>query len=183
MKIYTGFGDKGKTRLYGSEVVEKNHLRVECYGTMDELNSVLGIVLSHCKDKNISAPLQTVQNNLFRLSTELATPADQLDKIQTFILDQEDIQQIEHEIDIVQNQLVPLQNFILPGGGPLAAFLHLARTVCRRGERHIASLNQKENINPMILVYCNRLSDYLFVLARLTNKNAGISDVLWKTDK
>ena len=183
MKIYTGFGDKGKTRLYGSDIVEKNHLRVECYVTMDELNSVLGIVLSHCKDERISKPLQRVQNNLFRLSTELATPLDQLDKIQAFILGQEDIDQIEQEIDIVQKQLDPLQNFIIPGGGSLAAFLHLARTVCRRGERHITSLNQQENVNPMIMVYCNRLSDYLFVLARLSNKNAGIPDVLWNTAK
>jgi cob(I)alamin adenosyltransferase len=179
MKIYTGFGDKGKTRLFGGEVVTKDHLRIEVYGTLDELNSILGLVASVVDLAELNDLVIRLQNDLFRISSILATPdASTRKKLNQFVRE-DDIKFIEQQIDKIDVQLEPLQNFILPGGTQGAAFLHLARTVCRRAERHLTALMQQEKIDSDIAVYLNRLSDLLFVTARFVNHMQGVPDVLW----
>jgi cob(I)alamin adenosyltransferase len=180
MKIYTGFGDKGNTRLFGGEVVTKDHLRIEVYGTLDELNSVLGMVISTIKNNLINDLLTRIQNDLFRISSILATPDEESRKKLDQAFKPDDIRFLENQIDIFDDQLEPLQNFILPGGTPGAAQMHLARTVCRRAERHLITLMKQEQIDSDIAVYMNRLSDLLFVAARFLNHTAGVPDAPWK---
>ncbi len=179
MKIYTGFGDAGKTSLFGGQIVDKDDLRVETYGTVDELNSILGLVIAEFEDIGLARDLKEIQQNLFRLSTELVTPAGNKKRINHQTITSEDINKIENGIDELDIQLVPLKNFILPGGSPRAALLHLARTVCRRAERRLISLNKTASIDSQIMIYINRLSDYFFVLARYMNKKDKIKDILW----
>ena len=179
MKIYTGFGDKGKTRLFGGEVVTKDHLRIEVYGTLDELNSVLGMIVSAIKSQGVIDLLTRLQNDLFRISSILATPDEAARQKLDQVVRSDDISFLEQQIDVMDDQLTPLQNFILPGGTTGAAQLHLARTVCRRAERHLTALTKQEKIDPDIAVYLNRLSDLLFVAARFINFEAGVPDVLW----
>lgn len=179
MKIYTGFGDQGKTRLYGGQIVDKDHLRVEAYGTVDELNSILGMVITYVDDSNLVNKLHKLQNDLFRLSADLATPAVKDSKKKHTLITSGDIISIEKFIDDLDKDLDSLKNFILPGGSRAAAMIHLARTVCRRAERRIISLKHRESIDAGIIVYFNRLSDLLFVLARYVNKTEGISDIPW----
>jgi len=179
LKIYTGFGDQGKTRLYGGQIVDKDHLRVEAYGTVDELNSILGVVISYMDDSNLVIKLREIQNDLFRLSAALATPAVEDSKKRHALMTGAEIKSIEKFIDDLDDELDSLKNFILPGGSRSAAMIHLARTICRRAERRIISLNQSESIDPGIIVYFNRLSDLLFVLSRYVNKTEGIADIPW----
>ena len=179
MKIYTGFGDQGKTRLFGGEIVTKDNLRIEVYGTLDELNSILGMVISGIKHKEIIDLLTQIQNDLFRISSILATPDQNSLKKLNLTVVKDDIMFLEKKIDLIDAQLSPLQNFILPGGTQSAALLHLARTVCRRGERHLTLLTKQEEINPLIVVYLNRLSDLLFVTARYMNHIEDVKDIPW----
>ena len=179
MKIYTGFGDEGKTRLYGGQIVDKDNLRVEAYGSIDELNSVIGVVVTHLENRGLIEDLQNIQNNLFELSAELATPAAGNLKTEDPAINNQHIKEIENKIDKLDNQLDPLKNFILPGGSQGASFCHLARTTCRKAERALISLNKVELINPQIIVFVNRLSDFLFVLARFINKKQNIDDLAW----
>lgn len=179
MKIYTGFGDKGKTRLYGGQIVNKDDQRVEAYGTVDELNSILGVVISDITNEVLIHKLYKIQKSLFKISADLATPLAKGTKKRETIISAEDIKSIESLIDGLDNQLDPLKNFILPGGSKSAAMIHLARTICRRAERRIISLNHHEPIDAGILVYFNRLSDLLFVMARYVNKIEGIGDIPW----
>ncbi len=179
LKIYTGFGDAGKTSLFGGQVVDKDDLRVEAYGTVDELNSILGLVIAELEDTDLSRDLRDIQQNLFRLSTELATIALKKKRINHQLITSKDIRIIEKGIDDLEIQLVPLKNFILPGGSHRAALLHLARTVCRRAERRLISLNKTADIDSQIMIYINRLSDYFFVLARYVNQKDKIKDILW----
>jgi cob(I)alamin adenosyltransferase len=180
MKIYTGFGDKGRTRLFGGTVVDKDHLRIQVYGTLDELNSVIGLAISFEVDKALEKQLIEIQNDIFRISSILASPDEKSKKNLKQSVSQDDVNKIERWIDTLDEQLPVLKNFILPGGSKSASFLHLARTVCRRAERHLNTLSKTVNINGRIVIYINRLSDLFFVMARYANKEAHVEDVLWQ---
>jgi len=179
LKIYTGTGDDGRTKLFGGKIVDKDDLRVEVYGTIDELNSWLGFVLSYSLAKNISENLLNIQNDLFCLSSELATPKDYKGKIFFQRIGRSDITRLEQLIDTMEIELTPLKNFILPAGTAPSALLHVCRTICRRAERRLISLKKSVSIRNELNIYLNRLSDLLFVMARLVNKQAGVADVPW----
>ncbi len=178
MKIYTKTGDDGETGLFGGPRVRKDHLRIEAYGTVDELNAVLGQVRTHAPPADLDALLARIQNELFDLGAELATPEPR--KFGIVGVGDSQIAALEQAIDRHETELEPLRQFILPGGTPLAASLHLARVVCRRAERRLVSLDRAEQIGPQGVVYLNRLSDLLFVLARTANRRAGLADVPWR---
>ncbi|MBI3787715.1 MAG: cob(I)yrinic acid a,c-diamide adenosyltransferase [Ignavibacteriales bacterium] len=179
MKIYTKTGDKGETALFGGQRVPKESLRIETYGTVDELNSVIGIARSLKPKKEVDAILERIQNDLFILGADLATPlAKTSDKISR--IRQSHVEQLEHHVDSLELKLQPLKVFILPGGSSVAAHLHFARTVCRRAERLAAKLSREEGLGSAPLVYLNRLSDLLFVLARYANHLDGVSETQWK---
>ncbi len=175
MRIYTKFGDKGNTQLLGGAVVPKNDLRVEAYGGVDELNSVIGIAIGFCDMQEISESLTSIQNDLFQIGAELASKGAKARPVPPAR-----VSELEAEIDRLWGQLPPLQNFILPGGSKTASLLHHARTVCRRAERSIIALSQKESINPDIVVYMNRLGDLLFTQARYVNYSKKVPEVIWK---
>jgi cob(I)alamin adenosyltransferase len=185
-KVYTRHGDKGETHLVGGARVPKDAPRIESYGTIDELNAVLGIVRA-CNDGAPATPfarrldliLRQVQNELFDLGSELATPPDAAWEGMIHI-GPEQIATLERTIDECQADLEPLASFILPGGGTIAAFLHQARTVCRRAERDILRLMRVEAVGEHVLGYVNRLSDLLFVLARWTSHHLGEPEYLWE---
>ena len=180
VKIYTKTGDKGDTSLFGGQRVPKDALRIEAYGTVDELNSILGIVLSDITDKSITAILTQVQNQLFDLGADLATPRSAASRtIKRF--EPKDAHSLEKVIDSLETHLKPLKSFILPGGSSVAARIHFARTVCRRAERVVVRLSRNEDIGEGITVYLNRLSDMLFVLARYANHVAGVPEIKWKS--
>jgi cob(I)alamin adenosyltransferase len=180
MKIYTKTGDKGDTALFGGQRVPKDALRVEAYGTVDELNSVLGIVLADYNESDIEMVLRPVQMKLFALGAELATPDPQKTSGIPRI-GKEETAHMESLIDSLGANLPPLRNFILPGGTPAAARIHFARTVCRRAERAVVRLSHKEPVSDETIAYLNRLSDLLFVLARYVNAKAGVQEVPWKS--
>jgi cob(I)alamin adenosyltransferase len=178
MKIYTKTGDGGETSLFAGGRVPKDDARLHAYGTIDELNSILGIVLAMNTDVQIASMLRRVQGECFSLGADLATPLD-ADAEWIKRMDAEPAARLESEIDTMQAELTPLQHFILPGGTPTAAFLHQARTVCRRAERWMVSI--RDELNPQTLVYVNRLSDWLFVLARLANARADVDEPIWES--
>ncbi|MDE2228571.1 MAG: cob(I)yrinic acid a,c-diamide adenosyltransferase [Alphaproteobacteria bacterium] len=177
-RIYTRGGDKGQTALVGGKRVPKQHLRVAAYGTVDEANAALGLARLHTTD-NIDTMLGRIQNDLFDVGADLATPHTGRKAKGALRVVPAQTERLEREIDALNAELEPLESFVLPGGTPFAAALHLARTVVRRAERTVAALGAKERINPEALKYLNRLSDHLFVLARHAN-DQGRSDVLWK---
>ena len=181
MKIYTKGGDKGETGLYGGERVSKDSLRIETYGTVDELNSFVGLTLSEVSDSEIKKLLKQIQNTLFVLGSDLSTPDNEKNKAhQIPRITRSNYEEIEREIDKFDARLDELRNFILPGGSKGAALLHICRTVCRRAERRVVSLKNKVNLNPDIIILLNRLSDLFFVLARYENKISGTGDVKWQ---
>ena len=180
MKIYTKTGDEGKTGLFGGDRVSKASLRVEAYGTVDELNSALGWVAAAAADSAICADFVTIQSELFDLGAELATDPTHLGKLPGLRVDDRAIERLESRMDDGEGRLPALESFILPGGTELAARLHVARTVCRRAERIVVALDAADGVRPGILVYLNRLSDLLFVSARLANAEAGVADVAWR---
>ncbi len=177
-RIYTRTGDRGETGLVGGERVSKDHGRVEAYGAIDELNSHLGVVRVQLADADLTAVVDNLQNRLFDLGAELATPPPHPAAIPA--ISGAHVEVLEHLIDRYQDELPPLREFILPGGTALAATLHVARTVARRAERRIVTLGRMDPVNPELLRYVNRLSDLLFVLARVANRRAGWPDVAWK---
>jgi len=179
MKIYTKTGDSGDTSLFGGQRVPKDALRIEAYGTVDELNSVLGVALADDPDDGIRDVLLQVQHRLFDLGADLATPRSVSRKAIRRI-EPRDSRVLEREIDRVEALLKPLHSFILPGGSPLAARLHFARTVCRRAERVVVRLSRNEDIGEGVTMFLNRLSDLLFVLARYVNQGAEIPETRWK---
>ena len=183
MKIYTKTGDGGETGLFGGGRIPKDSLRVAAYGEVDELNAALGLARALEPQEFVDALVQRIQRDLFTIGAELATPdPDKLHKALSrtgAAIGESDIAALEDAIDGHQSRLEPLKNFILPGGAPKAAALHLARTVCRRAERAVVALSRHEQISPAILRYLNRLSDLLFVLARAANAHAGRPDVKW----
>ncbi len=180
MKIYTKTGDKGDTSLFGGQRVPKDALRIDAYGTIDELNSILGIIRADNADATIEKVLEHVQGKLFDLGADLATPRSSTSKKQIKRIDSRDAQPLEKAIDSLEPKLKPLRSFILPGGSPVAARIHFARTVCRRAERGIVRLSRHEDIGDAIVVYLNRLSDLLFVLARYANQVADVPETKWK---
>ena len=183
MKIYTKTGDDGETGLFGGGRIPKDSLRVAAYGEVDELNAALGLARALDPQELADALLQRIQRDLFTIGAELATSdPDKLEKALSrsrAAIAESDITALEDAIDSHEARLEPLKNFILPGGTPKAAALHLARTVCRRAERAVVALARDEQISPAILRYLNRLSDLLFVLARAANAHAGRPDVKW----
>lgn len=180
-KIYTRTGDAGETSLFGGQRVPKDDLRVSAYGTIDELNAAVGVARAAGPGAEIDAVLERVQHHLFDLGAELATPptASSATAAHAPRVEPAWVEILERDIDRFEGALPPLRQFILPGGTPAAAVLHMARTVARRAEREIVTLAAREPLNPELLKYVNRLSDLLFVLARAANQAAGRADVLW----
>jgi cob(I)alamin adenosyltransferase len=178
MKIYTKTGDAGETGLFGGGRVGKDDLRVASYGEVDELNAVLGLASAHGLPPELAERVARVQAELFTLGSVLATPAGGKVKIPS--LHPEWVTTLEMEIDAADVELPPLKNFILPGGSTGAAWLHLARATCRRAERAIVALSRREKLEPIVEVYVNRLSDWLFTMARLANHRAGVAEPVWK---
>ena len=180
MKIYTKTGDAGETGLYGGIRVPKDALRIEACGTVDELNACIGFVRSQVQDEEIGTILHRIQNELFDIGADLAT-LDTHPKAEHLRVPATLTAALEREIDLFEGQLPPLRNFILSGGAAGGAGIHLARTVCRRAERCVVSLATTETMNPEVLIYLNRLSDLLFVLARTVNHRLGESEPLWES--
>lgn len=179
MKIYTKTGDRGETGLFGGARVSKASVRVNAYGDVDELNSVLGVVVAHVDDIQRSELLRQIQSELFVLGAELAKNPDKDVDLGMPLLAEADVERLERSIDELDQALAPLKTFILPGGSFAAAFLHMARTTCRRAERALVELAQGESVREELVRYLNRLSDLLFTLARAENARAGVSDVPW----
>ncbi len=187
-KVYTKKGDKGKTRLVGGTPIAKDHPRVEAYGTVDELNSLVGI--ARCfngqkraskRQKKFDIILQVIQQWLFDLGSELATsPAFRKKKGIPYSIAEEHVLWLEEVLDAMNEDLKPLESFILPGGGPLSSFIHQCRTVCRRAERRMLTLNNKEKLNPWAIPFINRLSDAFFVFGRWVSHSLGEKEVLWE---
>ncbi len=185
MKIYTKTGDKGTTSLYGGTRVPKYHLRIEAYGTVDELNSYIGLVNSQSLDTNSSQVLLKIQNELFTIGSMLATPENKevlksgKERLDIPKINTDSIKFLEKEIDAMNEHLPAMTHFVLPGGHTTVSYCHIARCICRRAERITVQLSENENINNDILVYLNRLSDYLFVLARKLTYDNKIAEIPW----
>lgn len=180
-RIYTRGGDKGMTSLGNGERVPKHDLRVEAYGAVDEANAAIGLARLHTAGTDLDAMLSRIQNDLFDLGADLCTPEDEENdprRRPALRVDQVQVDRLEAEIDAMNARLGALTSFILPGGSPAAAYLHLARTIARRAERLVTALQDAERVNPAALSYINRLSDHLFVAARHANQD-GAGDVLW----
>ncbi|MDP3086967.1 MAG: cob(I)yrinic acid a,c-diamide adenosyltransferase [Methylotenera sp.] len=174
-KIYTRTGDDGTTGLGDGSRINKDSLRVEAMGDVDELNSVIGIMLTESVPETLKTTLTQIQHDLFNVGGEICIPG-------YVILQQSRINDLEDIIDALNDDLTPLKEFILPGGTKAASYCHLARTVCRRAERKLVELHRNEKVTDISLQYLNRLSDLLFVMCRSINKQAGVSDVLWKNE-
>jgi cob(I)alamin adenosyltransferase len=179
-RIYTKSGDQGETGLGDGSRVPKDHPRVTAYGCVDELNAVLGLLISHCPQAAEVDLLRTIQNDLFDVGADLCLPQPAGETPGAHLrVRAEQGERLEQAIDRLNANLAPLNSFILPGGQAAAAWCHLARTVCRRAERDVVTLARDESVNPQVIIYLNRLSDLLFVLARVYNNN-GRDDVLWR---
>lgn len=181
MKIYTKTGDKGKTSLIGGTKVYKSDLRIEAYGTVDELNSYVGLCLDHLNSDNINNVLAEIQDRLFTIGSALACDPDKETKLKIPDLHETDVELLEKEIDRMNEVLPLMKSFILPGGNIAVSTLHIARCVCRRSERCCVRMQKKEmEVEPLIIKYLNRLSDYLFVLARFAAHELKIEEIPWK---
>ncbi len=177
MKIYTKTGDKGETSLFGGQRVWKDDLRIETYGTVDELNSLIGVAVTEIVYEELIEVLQRIQNRLFTVGADLATPIEKNLHIKR--VDNSFIDECEKDIDNFNSKIPELKEFILPGGTKGSAMLHLCRTVCRRAERKVITLSKGVEIGTNIIIYLNRLSDLFFVLARFENFVNGIPDISW----
>ena len=178
--VYTRTGDKGMTSLIGGIRVPKNHARLEAYGTVDELNSQIGVLMSYMNDEHDYNFLLGIQNMLFVVGSNLATDTSVRQLSEGSVVSHEKVEEIEKEIDEVDAALPPLKAFVLPSGCRAAAVAHVCRTVCRRAERRILSLRDNCEVDEQVMLYINRLSDYLFVLARKLNVQAENSEIFWK---
>ena len=177
MKIYTRRGDQGETSLFGGSRVKKDHPRIKVYGAVDELNSLIGLLLTEIKGDKERETLHQVQKNLLCVGTKLATPDEEKGGP---TLKQDQIDKLESTIDNWETKLEPLKSFILPGGTKAASLCHMARTACRCTERKVVKLSKSESIPPEILKYINRLSDFFFMMARWCNAEAGHPEILWE---
>jgi cob(I)alamin adenosyltransferase len=181
MKIYTKTGDNGETSLFGGRRVWKDDLRITAYGSVDELNALLGAAVIEINNQELIEIIKSIQDELFTIGADLATPFDKENKRSVIPrVDASFSRKLEMLIDRFDSQLPDLKNFILPGGSRGSSFLHLARTVCRRAEREIVALSKNEEINSEVEIYLNRLSDLLFVAARFENKSSGVDDIPWQ---
>ena len=179
MKIYTKTGDAGSTSLFGGKRVSKADLRIDTYGTVDELNSYIGLLRDqevNAKRKNV---LVEIQDRLFTIGSILATEPGNV-KVKVPSLNEDDIVFLEREIDTMEEKLPPMRSFVLPGGHQSVSFCHVARTVCRRAERLVIALDAQEKVDPLIVKYLNRLSDYLFMLSRKMTAELGAEETPWK---
>ncbi len=189
MKIYTKTGDKGTTALFGGTRVPKHDLRIESYGTVDELNSYIGLIRDQNIDSKTIDSLLKIQNELFTLGAMLATPPEKeilksgKQRLNIPKVTISSIEYLEKEMDVMNLELPQMTNFILPGGNQTVSFCHIARCVCRRAERLATALNENEALNPDVLTYLNRLSDYLFVLARKLTKDLAAKEIAWIPEK
>lgn len=179
MKIYTKTGDKGKTSLVGGSRVSKSNIRIDAYGTVDELNSWIGLL----RDQPVNQPrldtLKEIQDRLFTVGAHLASEANQTRRVLPDIIES-DITFLEQEMDAIDRQTEPLLAFVLPGGHPSISYAHLARTVCRRAERIVVLLSEQDHVEPIIIRYLNRLSDYLFMICRIMAKELEVEEIKWK---
>lgn len=182
MKIYTKTGDDGSTMLFGGGRVPKSHIRIEAYGTVDELNSYIGLVRDVCDNEQHKLFLKSVQNTLFVLGSNLATNPEKT-KVKPPQLTETNVAELENEIDLLDASLPALQNFILPGGHSTVSFCHIARCVCRRAERLTVLLAANEPVDEILIHYLNRLSDYLFVLARKLSDELKAEETIWISGK
>jgi cob(I)alamin adenosyltransferase len=179
MKIYTKTGDKGQTSLIGGTRVPKHHIRIESYGTVDELNSWIGLINDQDITQESKTILSEIQDRLFTIGSSLASDPEK-SKMKIPDLHQSDIELLENQIDKMNEVLPEMRNFILPGGHTTISYCHLARCVCRRAERNVIHLHETEYVNEMVIVYLNRLSDYLFVLARFVAHQMNVNETAWK---
>lgn len=179
MKIYTKTGDQGTTGLFGGKRVSKSNIRINSYGTVDELNSWIGLLRDQEVNKKRSQVLVEIQDRLFTVGSILATEPNN-SKVKIPTLSASDIEYLEKEIDRMESELEPMKSFILPGGHPAVSYCHIARTVCRRAERLTVELNDEEPIEGIVIQYLNRLSDYLFVLSRKMGTELDIVETPWK---
>lgn len=177
MKIYTKKGDSGQTSLFGGQRVSKSSKRIDAYGTVDELNSILGMAKAAVLSSQGEAWVTEIQQQLFVLGSDLATPASKKERINR--IGESEITFLENAIDEMEKSLDPLKNFILPGGSQAGALLHFARTVCRRAERITVECRHEEEVSATAIKYLNRLSDFLFVIARFENKTSGTPETTW----
>ncbi len=177
MKIYTKTGDDGSTGIQGGKRISKSHIRIQAYGAIDELNAVVGLILSSKFDQELEEMLKKIQNDLFVVGSDLSSPdlSDTKNRVTS-----EMVTSIENNIDLLEKELPQITNFILPGGHEKASLVHLARTIARRAETQAISLSEQEEINDECKKYLNRLSDLLFVIARTVNKKNGFEDIVWK---
>ncbi len=181
IKIYTKTGDKGNTSLIGGTKVPKNDIRVETYGTVDELNSWIGLVNDQLNDESLKDELKKIQDRLFTIGSSLATDAEKETKMKLPDLKSSDIDLLEKRIDEMTAQLPPMKNFILPGGHVTVSSIHITRCVCRRAERLAVNMLQHELfVDEKVIQYLNRLSDYLFTLARFVAQKLGVEEIPWK---
>ncbi|MGB0186160.1 MAG: cob(I)yrinic acid a,c-diamide adenosyltransferase [Flavobacteriaceae bacterium] len=185
MKIYTKTGDSGTTALFGGTRVEKHNLFVEAYGTVDELNAHIGLLRDHIEDTQQNNALISIQNTLFEIGAHLASGPKNSQKNQSKLpeIKKSAVAFLESEIDDMNTKLSPMTHFILPGGHPIVSYCHIARCVCRRAERRVSQVSEHQKINPDILVYLNRLSDYLFVCARVQSKRFKADEIKWIPSK
>ncbi|WP_445665721.1 cob(I)yrinic acid a,c-diamide adenosyltransferase [Fodinibius sp. AD559] len=181
MKIYTKKGDSGETSLFGGTRVSKSNERIEAYGTVDELNSFVGLAASYELSGAGTKYLRKVQELLFTLGADLATPPSSKTRIDR--ISEGDVTFLENAIDELEEDLESLKNFVLPGGSQAGATLHVARTICRRAERAAVTCSKSDNISENCIKFLNRLSDFLFVIARYENKHAGVREETWKPEK
>jgi len=180
MKIYTKTGDKGETGLFGGERVSKDSVRISAYGTIDELNSFIGYTITEINDTGVKENLSMIQNYLFTIGSDLATPETEKNaKLKIQRTPESFYKEIEKMIDKYDAQLEELRNFILPGGSKSSALLHICRTVCRRAEREVVALKKTVTIGDNIVIFLNRLSDLFFVLSRFENKVSNHPDIIW----
>ncbi len=177
MKIYTKTGDDGTTGLQGGTRISKSNIRIQAYGTIDELNASIGLILSRKFDDELEKLLRDIQNDLFVVGSDLSN-RDLSSKENR--VTSEMVENIEKNIDLLENDLPPITNFILPGGHEIASLIHISRTITRRAETQVISLDESSIVNEECKKYLNRLSDLLFVIARIVNKKNGVEDVIWK---
>lgn len=189
MKIYTKTGDSGTTSLFGGTRVPKHHIRIESYGTVDELNSWLGLLRDHIEDKITNKRLIHIQEKLFTVGAILATEPQKAvlksgkERLNIARIDLEDVEDLELAMDRMNEELPPMTHFILPGGHKVVSYCHIARTVCRRAERMTTLLHENAPVDALVLAFLNRLSDYLFVLARKLSKDLQAKEVKWIPEK